>query len=181
MPPNRFKPWLLPRTHRILCWGSGRRPPRTPSWCLQLLASTPVPSEIQRPHGWDQTKDGDSKRWRLLVGSKRDTKNPEIADGYWCLQMPKQKQNLEIADGFWCSPSITEMDYRGEYIKYYNNLSIIQSFLICILKLYAFAYLRQICNCSQPYSEGPACTYCFEVCIGVLIYLQIYRYRYIYM
>ena len=44
-----------------------------------------------------------------------------------------------IADGFWCSPSITEMDYGGEYIKYYNNLlvsvSIIQSFLICILDI----------------------------------------------
>ena len=53
--------------------------------------------------------------------------------------MPKQKQNPEIADGFWCSPSITEMDYGGEYIKYYNNLlvsvSIIQSFLICILDI----------------------------------------------
>ena len=34
--------------------------------------------------------------------------------------------------------------------------------------------LRQICNCSQPYSEDPPCTYCFEVCICVLIYLYIY-------
>ena len=44
-----------------------------------------------------------------------------------------------IADGFWFSPSITEMDYGGEYIKYYNNLlvsvSIVQSFLICILDI----------------------------------------------
>ena len=68
----------------------------------------------------------------------KQKQNPEIADGFWCSQMPKQKQNPEIADGFWCSPSIT-MDYRGEYIKYYNNLlgsnSIIQSFLICILDI----------------------------------------------
>ena len=35
-------------------------------------------------------------------------------------EMPKQKQNPEIADGFWCSPSITKMDYGGEYIEYYN-------------------------------------------------------------
>ena len=36
----------------------------------------------------------------------------------------QNKQNPEIADGFWCSPSITEMDYGGEYIKYYNNLLV---------------------------------------------------------
>ena len=58
---------------------------------------------------------------------------------------PKQGLHLEIfdppeiADGFWCSPLITEMDYGGEYIKYYNNLlvsvSIIQSFRICILDI----------------------------------------------
>ena len=69
----------------------------------------------------------------------KQKQNPEIADGFWCSQMPKQKQNPEIADGFWCSPSITEMDYGGEYIKYYNNIlvsvSIIQSFLICILDI----------------------------------------------
>ena len=50
----------------------------------------------------------------------KQKQNPEIADGFWCSQMPKQKQNPEIADGFWCSPSITEMDYGGEYIKYYK-------------------------------------------------------------
>ena len=39
----------------------------------------------------------------------------------------------------WQNTSITEMDYGGEYIKYYNNLlvsvSIIQSFLICIIDI----------------------------------------------